>query len=617
MRKDNSDFKTAFLSEAGSQLENRDYFGYVELDDYACWVMAKGLDNSETRPSAAMVVKEILMNFTTNPGFSKRQLREYMVDAHKYLRKESKRERLKASVLIVVTNYMTVRYASAGNIHLQIMRQNSFFLESKDQSYYQQKVDDDTYPKDRSRGFRERSNLTNYVGRPGGFRPYISKKIKVKEMDAMVLTTVGLWESVTNGELLDAAQDTKEPQELIDNVEDILLSKQLPMFRNYTIATIFVNRLFLREKKWWPKVKIALIILIPLLIIIGIIVFFQVRAHRIRMETIATIETFEERGDRYIRERNYQRGLTEFREGFELVLGLSNHENDELELKKRVTEFIVDGNSALERDDLINAKDFFIRARDYIITYPEELRYFNLGGLQDRLDYVNTRIYINELIALGDIQLEAGLYASAILTFQSARTTAVNIGYQAGLQTADLRLETARARMEVAESNEARAAADLAAAEAEAAAAGGKLSTEELAALFEDVARQYEEAGMPDQAARMRGKAQDLRTEATVADQIRQEQVAADLEANGDEALRQGYYEKALAYFHAAQVIYIDLGATVRVQMVGQKIMAVNDLIRIRDNPPEPPPPPFFPPQPPPTQQQPPPPPSAPSGEVN
>ena len=596
MRKDNSDFQTAFLSEAGSQLENRDYFGYVELDDYACWVMAKGLDNSETRPSAAMVVKEILMNFTTNPGFSKRRLREYMSDAHKYLRKESKRERLKASVLIVVTNYMTIRYASAGNIHLQILRQNKFFLESKDQSYYQQKVDDDTYPRDRSRGFIERSNLTSYVGRPRGFRSFVSKKIKVKEMDVLVLTTVGLWERVTNGELLDAAHDTKEPQELIDNVEDILLSKQLPMFRNYTIATIFVNRLFLREKKWWPKVKKALFILIPLLIIIGVIVFFQMRATRIRNEGIATVESFEHRGDRYIQERNYPRALTEYREGFSLVAGIRNHENEELELKKRVTEFIVDGNSALERDDLEGAKSFFIRARDYIITYPEQLHHFNLGGLQDRLDYVNTRIFIGELIALGDIQLEAGLYASAILSFQQARTTAVNIGHQAGLQTADLRLETARARMEVAESNEARAAADLAAAEAEAAAAGGNLSTEDLAALFEGVARQYEEAGMPEQAARMREKAQGLRTEAAVADQIRQEQVAADLEANGDEALRRGYYEKALAYFHAAQVIYVDIGATVRVQMVGQKIMAVNELIRIRDNPPQPPP------QPPPQQ---------------
>lgn len=37
MRKINSTFKTAFISEAGAALKNNDYFAYVELDDYACY----------------------------------------------------------------------------------------------------------------------------------------------------------------------------------------------------------------------------------------------------------------------------------------------------------------------------------------------------------------------------------------------------------------------------------------------------------------------------------------------------------------------------------------------------------------------------------------------------
>ncbi|WP_252898059.1 hypothetical protein [Lysinibacillus sphaericus] len=43
MRKENCDFKTSFLSEAGSFLQNKDYFAYTELDDIACWVAHKGL----------------------------------------------------------------------------------------------------------------------------------------------------------------------------------------------------------------------------------------------------------------------------------------------------------------------------------------------------------------------------------------------------------------------------------------------------------------------------------------------------------------------------------------------------------------------------------------------
>ena len=35
MRKQNSTFQSAFISEAGSELENNDYFAFVELENYA------------------------------------------------------------------------------------------------------------------------------------------------------------------------------------------------------------------------------------------------------------------------------------------------------------------------------------------------------------------------------------------------------------------------------------------------------------------------------------------------------------------------------------------------------------------------------------------------------
>ena len=38
MRKLNSEVKTSFISEEGTYLQNRDYFAFVELDDYACYV---------------------------------------------------------------------------------------------------------------------------------------------------------------------------------------------------------------------------------------------------------------------------------------------------------------------------------------------------------------------------------------------------------------------------------------------------------------------------------------------------------------------------------------------------------------------------------------------------
>ena len=51
MRRQNSTFKTGFISEAGSELKNHDYFAFVELEDYACYVIQPIRDRSEEHTS--------------------------------------------------------------------------------------------------------------------------------------------------------------------------------------------------------------------------------------------------------------------------------------------------------------------------------------------------------------------------------------------------------------------------------------------------------------------------------------------------------------------------------------------------------------------------------------
>ena len=584
MRKTNSEFKTAFLSEAGSQLENRDYFGYVELDDYACWVLADGIDECESKQSAELIVKDILESFTTNPGNSKKLLREYITEAHKLLRKESTRVRLKASVMVVVTDYVTIRYVMSGNVHLQLVSQNRISLESKDQSYYQQKVDDDTFPTDRSKGFRERNNLTNYLGTPAQFRPYISKKMKLKETDTMIFMTVGIWEHVNNSEVLDGVDQTSDPQAVIDNLEDVLLSKQYRLLKNYTVAAVFVNKLFLKEKKWWPVLKKVLMILIPILIIALVLGFFALRNRRQRLDMIERIGIHEQRGDQYIEDGNFRRALEQYTEAIDLLMDVRNYENEDLERKKRVNVFVVEGISSSDRDELDQARTNFIRARDYMITYDQELDLFDMGFVLNRIDYINTRIYISDLIVLGDIQVEANQHESAINTFLAARQAAVNINRQDMLQLIDVRLERARSLSEAADANEAAADATAAAAAAAADVADGLLDPETAAGRYDEIARKFEEAGMHDRAAEMRARAEQLRADAAATELARQEVVARGLEERGDEALLQGDYQLALTYYQAAESIYRSIGSVTGLTVITQKILAVNELIRVQQS---------------------------------
>ena len=54
MRKYNSSIRTAFISEAGNQLRNNDYFGFVELDKFACYVIADGITGMGGAESASI-----------------------------------------------------------------------------------------------------------------------------------------------------------------------------------------------------------------------------------------------------------------------------------------------------------------------------------------------------------------------------------------------------------------------------------------------------------------------------------------------------------------------------------------------------------------------------------
>ena len=68
MRRINSEFQTVNMSEEGQKLSNRDYFGYVEMDDFACYVLADSLDEEPAVNSAHLVAESLIRSFTERPA---------------------------------------------------------------------------------------------------------------------------------------------------------------------------------------------------------------------------------------------------------------------------------------------------------------------------------------------------------------------------------------------------------------------------------------------------------------------------------------------------------------------------------------------------------------------
>lgn len=266
MRKLNSKFKTSFISEEGTFLQNKDYFAFAELDNYACYVVADGIDEDKELESAKIAVTTFIRDFTAKPTMNRFILRKYLKDANSELIRSSRNVRLKASITVVVTNYSKLIYSVIGNTRFYYFKDGYLKYKSKDQSLAQNLVDDEMIPLDAMSKHFERNNLSSYLGQDNLNKLYISKKIKLSDGDAFAILTKGIWENCDAKEIEDSLEGAKEPKEVTDNIEEMILSKQLKEIENYTLALTFVEKSYIDPKRS-KKIKIAIIVAILLLLV--------------------------------------------------------------------------------------------------------------------------------------------------------------------------------------------------------------------------------------------------------------------------------------------------------------------------------------------------------------
>ncbi|MCI1695995.1 PP2C family protein-serine/threonine phosphatase [Aneurinibacillus aneurinilyticus] len=449
MRKDNSEFKTAFLSEAGTFINNKDYFAFIELDDIACWVVAHGLDSDREVESAEMAVRSILGNFINNPTMSRMKIKKYMQEAHKLLQEESHRVRLKASLALVVTNYTKMIWAVAGNAKLYHFRNGRLNFKSKDQSLAQLMADEEEIPESQIEEHEERNNLLNYLGKPYDFKPIVSKKYQLTDGDVMVLGTPGLSEGVNSVEMLDTIREAKEPEDAVDTLEDVLLSKQKPIVNNYTAATIFVNKTYKEDPK--KKIRIIKRIVVALVIfalIGGGAIVYKVRTAAKTAESVASMIEQEKNGDAFIQDGDYPKALKEYSEARNAAVRIKDAVHMKLIGKKyRITQLIVDGDTAFKDGDYAKALSKYEKAQKEVQGRKD----FNVKEVDGKVNTSKSLIQISNWMKEGDLKFEKQDYAGAKSTYEKARKAAIAASFTDGEKEIKAKLDETEEKMSTIE----------------------------------------------------------------------------------------------------------------------------------------------------------------------
>ncbi|MFW6237679.1 MAG: hypothetical protein ACOC5A_00390 [Halanaerobiales bacterium] len=420
MRQENSKIQTDFIDGAGDKPVNKDYFAYIENDDYACWVMADSLDTSDKKISAKLVAESFIKDFMDKPSLKKRHIKKYLRQASNRLIEESRMVRLKASIQVVVSDYKYFRWAGVGNTRLYHFRKGRLKNKSKDHTLAQMLVDvGDIEPKKLNQ-HPERNNVNNYLGKKKRIKPRISNKYKFKVDDTLILVTRGFWEKILDDDIRPVISETEENQEVVEELETIILEQEEEL-DNYSIASIFVRQPYQEDpnNKKFPVKKVIMVLIV--IFVMGGSIFgyrYYKRAQRIGAE-LTEAEQLVEQADEMVYTGNREEkesALQDYREANSLYNKNKRQSRvDEVEEKidtlKEQMDIISEGeNLEEEADENYSSGEY----RQAFAGYEEVLEIYNKADSVYRtgeVDRVEEKIELaEEVVQAVETEEEAELF---------------------------------------------------------------------------------------------------------------------------------------------------------------------------------------------------------------
>ncbi len=537
MRRINSEFETLHISEAGQKLSNRDYFGFVEMDDFACYVLADSLDDDPTVNSARLVVDSIIRDFTEVPTMRKGALRRYLRRAHKELLHQRAGMHLKVSVVVAVTDYRKLRYCHVGNSRLYFIRNARILEKTKDQSLTQNLLEQERLVLDQVERHEERNNLYSFLGERGQPKLQISRKKKLENGDLIIQLTRGVWEQCGEGEFLQIVNDAKETKDILEQTEDFILKEQDSRnIDNYSLAVTSVNKVYQSPKK--PlSVKTVLMIVLPILLVV-ITTSLGIYAYclHIKNKTQNMLQCMED-GEEYLACNNFRKAAEEYGEAKKLADDLKRKsEYEESDRYSKLAEQIILADEALGEGEYKNAQELYLIARKMTV----EAGNVGLSYVEGQLDETEGYMGVFDLIAQGERKEEYGNLEGAIEMYKAAKEKAAALYFTEGKKEA---LELQMAAEESLEKEQMEAEEEL----------QEKIKEEAVSQALENEQKTNEH------------------------------QNAIDLENKGNELLAQESYESAVTFYQAAQAIYNRLELSELAEGINQKIVAAQAGIVARD----------------------------------
>ena len=392
------DFKSSFLADSGIFVKDKGAHVYLQLENFACWAVADRLEFNETKESARLALEQFSADFNRNPTLNRRTLRKYLVNAHNPLIRESEGQILKASLVLLVTDYASIIWAVCGNARLYFFRDGQFIFRSQDQSTVEELMEWGNVTEYENQTRDEQPYLTNFLGKQSGFTPFISKKYKLRDGDVMLLCNSGFWENMRYDEMNQVLSTTGNPRDLLIGLQERLKQKQALVLNNYVIGAVYANQVLARPNlvcnEMLGKV-IAACMAAGLLVGGGFFIYRTATAYRLQKQIEA--------------ERMYR-----------------------AEQKRLVLEYETRGDDLSKKGDFIAAASEYNRAINALRNYEDQVK----------LEILRNKYQIAMMIHEGDTLANNLQYQQALERYSAAHRAAVDGFFKVYLSSRIAQLKT-------------------------------------------------------------------------------------------------------------------------------------------------------------------------------
>lgn len=543
------DFKTSFLSNSGIFVKNSGVYAYQQLDRYAFWVIADGLELNQAEVSARLAVEQIKADFTRNPTMKRSVIRKYLINAERRLEKEDAGRGLKASLILAVTDYSNLIWAVCGNSRLYYFREQEFCFRSRDQSSIEALIEMDNLEVYGKQTQAEQHYLTNYLGIGSGFEPYISQKYRLCNGDVFLLCNPGFWQIIRYDEITVLLKSAGEPADLLKSLQQLIEGKESKVLSNYVVGAIFVNQVSDQPDYQGYAVKVGAVTLATVILVgSGLFAFQTLKGSRLhkqaeveKIKLIAfqqLVTVHEKKGDDLVKAGNFSDAAVEYQK----VLNVLTANAD----------LTSPGTAAIQKKyqfaKLINEGDYYFRNQLYQVALDRYLR-----AKQTEV-YEYFKVSLDQKISVA----QAGLIVATSTPQAAPKSTGVAAAaYQPKPIVKQNRTKAVDVKKSISNS--------------------GNTSATEVQSYKQSAARFPEAQAYKQPAARL-PEAQTYKQNSAALP----ESQAWRLEQSGDELAAREEYKEATRAYKRAISIYTKAGLTGKAQAVKEKLNATRRKMRRR-----------------------------------